>query len=62
VVPDVMADQVRLWLDGLSILKVWQVPRSYTGTSWNDFDSLEIHAFSDASERAYGACACLSCV
>lgn len=48
--------QVQAWIEGLSALKNWRVPRPYTGGPWRDIVSIHLEAFGDASERAYGAC------
>ena len=44
------------WLEGLSELKNWQIPRNYTGSAWRDIACFSLHAFGDSSEQAYGAC------
>ena len=55
-IPEAIAEQVQLWLDGLSSLRSWCIPRCYFEGPWANLDALELHAFSDASEKAYGAC------
>ena len=52
-------DEVRLkfirWLNGTEILKNWEIPRSYFSGKWHDIKQcVELHVFSDASERGYG--------
>ena len=44
------------WCDGLSVLKQLRMPRCYSGTrgQWADAEK-EVHVFSDASPKAYGA-------
>ena len=38
------------WLDGMKQMKLWQVPRSYTGCAWCDNENITLHAFfSDGS-------------
>ena len=32
------------------------IPRSYTGVPWRDIEVLQLHAFGDASQSAYGVC------
>jgi hypothetical protein len=59
-IPHVIAEQVRQWLEGVSYLKGWKIPRCYFKKPWN-LDGLELHVFSDASEKAYGACLYLIC-
>ena len=41
-------------------MKLWQVPRSYTGCAWCDNGKITLHAFGDASEKGYGACVYLA--
>ena len=48
------------WLDGMKQMKLWQVPRSYTGCAWCDNEKITLHAFGDASEKGYGACVYLA--
>ena len=44
------------WIDDLANIKEISLPRSFVNVSWTDKKSLELHAFCDASEKAYGAC------
>ncbi|XP_055643367.1 uncharacterized protein LOC129779737 [Toxorhynchites rutilus septentrionalis] len=47
----------QMWLDyqqHIAFLKDLRIPRFIS--SLNSFDNIELHGFSDASERAYGAC------
>lgn len=55
-VPTSTAVQVQEWIDGLAELRNWKVPRCYFPRCWRDETALELHAFGDASEKAYGAC------
>ena len=55
-VPPEIEGQFHQWLDGLALLKQWQVPRSYTGHPWRENVDVELHGFGDASERGYGTC------
>ena len=55
-VPDEIQQQFSRWVGGWQSLKGWQIPRSYTGSQWQDISFIELHAFGDASERGYGAC------
>ena len=45
-----------MWIKGIDCLKTWLIPRSYLGTPWRDVVVLQLHAFGDASQSAYGAC------
>ena len=40
----------------MEILKTWEVQQTYTTGKWRDMASVQLHAFGDASESAYGAC------
>ena len=44
------------WIEGLAVLQKWKIPRNYTGQRWSDIRSLQLHGFSDASPKGYGAC------
>ena len=44
------------WINGLQRLRSWQVPRRLSSQmGWSHLQSVELHAFCDASEKAYGA-------
>ena len=55
-VPEGMQKRFRQWVEGLSTIRGWEIPRSYTGQSWRDIKDIELQAFGDASEVGYGAC------
>ena len=59
-IPESMQMLFLRWLDGMKQLKLWQVPRSYTGCAWCDNENITLHAFGDASEKGYGACVYLA--
>lgn len=56
-----LAKHFKVWLDGLVVLKQWDIPRCYfPGTKWRHLQGLEVHVFCDAADqRGYGACAYL---
>jgi hypothetical protein len=56
LVPPEFQHRFQLWVNDLACIRGLQVPRSYTGYAWGDIKLLELHAFGDASERAFGAC------
>ncbi|XP_013390867.1 uncharacterized protein LOC106159196 [Lingula anatina] len=56
IVPDIIAQQFKCWLQGLHAVRGWRIPRCYTVGHWNDVEVYQLHAFGDASEKAYGAC------
>ena len=55
-IPDVHRQQFLAWAHGLEVVKAWNVPRSYSGGPWRDVAQVQLHAFGDASQVAYGAC------
>ena len=55
-IPEEFEKTFTSWVDQLKGLDEFQVPRCYVKLSWEKMKELEIHAFSDASEKAYGAC------
>ena len=42
------------WCAGLEVLKQLKVPRVYFKPGWSELARVELHAFSDASPKAYG--------
>jgi hypothetical protein len=44
------------WLTDINIIKTWIIPRPYSKGQWRKVESIELHGFGDASEKAYGAC------
>ena len=56
--PVELAMQFRDWLEGLTVIKNWEIPRCYfPGTQWNTLEGLEVHVFCDAADqKGYGAC------
>ena len=50
------------WLAEAELLKDVKVPRCYKGDNFHDIRKAELHSFSDASLRGYGACSYLRLV
>ena len=57
--PDTLKDRFRSWLNDLSTLPKWKIPRYFALSSWSNVDKVQLHIFCDASEKAYGCCAYL---
>jgi hypothetical protein len=55
-IPEVHRKIVSRWLEDLLLLKDWKVSRPYSTGQWKDVESVELHSFGDASEKAYGGC------
>ena len=54
--PEAISKQFLSWLDSSKSLTDWQMPRAYfPGIPWRDVNNIEVHGFSDASERGFGA-------
>ncbi|XP_064648538.1 uncharacterized protein LOC135500816 [Lineus longissimus] len=55
--PDEMRDRFVSWVSGIVTLQSWRIPRCFfPGTTWKEsVNKLELHVFSDASMKAYGA-------
>ena len=51
-----LSNAFREWVSDLTLLKTWTIPRRYFNTLWSARPCLTLHAFGDASEKAYGAC------
>ena len=55
--PESFKVAVEKWLGGLKMLKEVAIPRPFYCGQWKgSVDSIELHAFSDASLKGYGAC------
>ncbi|XP_076035359.1 uncharacterized protein LOC143021637 [Oratosquilla oratoria] len=47
----------QLWIDGIQSIKTFEIHRNYyPDSSLSSLVGLEVHAFSDASEKGYGSC------
>ena len=55
-VPAEHRTKVLSWISDLEKLKSYRVSRPYTDRPWRKIASVQLHAFGDASEKAYGAC------
>lgn len=55
-IPKETEDSFLEWKRQLSRIDEFCIPRSYVTLSWDNKRSVELHAFGDASEKAYGAC------
>ena len=51
----------RTWLSSVTDLQKLKIPRCIKASSFDD-GHIELHSFSDASERAYGCCSYLRCI
>jgi hypothetical protein len=56
---DDLAKQFREWLEGLSVIRNWDIPRCYfPDTQLNRLEGLEVHVFCDAAnQKGYGVTA-----
>ena len=46
----------QMWMNDLSLLQMWKIPRSYFPVAWRDLQQLQLEGFGDASSTGYGAC------
>lgn len=45
------------WINSIEVIKKFEINRCYfPGLSLNSVEGMEVHAFSDASEKGYGTC------
>ena len=57
VLPMDLQHKFKLWFSSICHVKLIELPHSYfPGKSLNSVSHLELHAFSDASEKGYGTC------
>lgn len=55
--PSKIQKEVSKWIEGLENIRTWKIPRRLTTNEiWTDNGQIELIAFSDASEKAYGCC------
>ena len=54
-VPESIQDKFLSWVQGLSTLRTWKIPRCYSDSPWHEVEGIELHAFGDSSERGYGS-------
>ena len=55
-VPESIQAAFTAWIDDLHLVRSWEIPRRYVELPWRDVSQMQLHAFGDSSERAYGAC------
>ncbi|XP_041845165.1 uncharacterized protein LOC121642470 [Melanotaenia boesemani] len=57
--PESLSPQWEIWKSGLPTLKEIKIPRCYHPPNFGNIVRVELHHFSDASNRGYGACSYL---
>lgn len=54
--PHVLKEKFQCWVDGIETIKIFEINRCYfPSLSLRSIEGLEVHAFSDASEKGYGS-------
>ena len=53
-IPMELEKQFKAWLEDISVLKQWRIPRKYTCEKWFQVRDMKLEVFCDASELAYG--------
>ena len=53
-IPMELEKQFKSWLEDISVLKQWRIPRKYTCEKWSQVRDMKLDVFCDASELAYG--------
>ena len=56
VIPEPYHNDFVQWVEDLVDIRSWKIPRRYFEVKWCDIEMIQLHAFGDASERAYGCC------
>ena len=57
ILPHDLQLKLQLWINSIEVIKNFEINRCYfSGLSLNSVEGLEVHAFSDASEKGYGTC------
>ncbi|XP_064650013.1 uncharacterized protein LOC135501700 [Lineus longissimus] len=54
-VPAPLHDRFKRWVQGLTEVQQWRIPRRYGLSLWSNLTGVEVHGFGDASEQGYGA-------
>ena len=60
-VPRMVTEKWKAWLRSMNHLETMQFPRCFRPAEFDDA-YIELHNFSDASERAYGCCSYIRCI
>lgn len=56
ILPHDLKEKFQCWVDGIETIKIFEINRCYfTSLSLRSVEGLEVHAFSDASEKGYGS-------
>ena len=55
-IPVQFVKRFQMWMNDLSLLQMWKIPRSYFPVAWRDLQQLQLEGFGDASSTGYGAC------
>ena len=55
LIPDELSTQFLEWIEGLELIKSWNIPHRYSDLAWSSHSGDELHAFCDASLAGYGA-------
>lgn len=56
ILPSEIQEEINTWVEGLTEIGNWQIPRRLTGLGWKKVSAKELVVYVDASEKAYGAC------
>ena len=56
ILPAEYQDRMKKWIDGMTEMRSWKIPRRISEIPWNDIEEKELIVFADASEKAYGCC------
>ena len=57
ILPHDLQLKLQRWINSIEVIKNFEINRCYfSGLSLNSVEGLEVHAFSDASEKGYGTC------
>ena len=54
-IPAPFQDTFANWVEGIKVIKEWEIPRCFFQSHWGNLEGMELHSFGDASSKGYEA-------